>query len=750
MISNVVLVGNIQDYQSNFNLINSQIKNESMRVMGILLEQSYFESIDDIPVYNSFSQIKNLNFDYFILLTDNKDYKKQISEKFDFKQKIIPIRVFSIPYFNFDKYKQLLENPPSIISRHCWGGLLYHRLGLQFKSPFINLFLKDIDFNKLVKNFSHYMNQELKYIEDGYDPILKSNYPIVKLDDITIYFNHYSTFEEAKNKWEERKKRINYDNLFFETSTEDIEVALEFDSIEVENKLCFCMDEINSNEMINCRQIFSNFQPGKLGMFVNGTVTGDIPLFNLIDLLLSHDLKPRMKIPKMNSELAYKHYKNTKVYDLEHYRFSGKDDTVNWELDDKIVAYDYVEKFNVKHPKILYKLNDIKELRNLAKEENLPKNFVLKISNQASCIGVMILRYLENEKYFDELTSKAYTLDEIILKQSDINKNITHKIRETYYFIEELVDNFVENIFIPIDYKVFCFNGVPKFILQVNRNKNHYTISLFDGNFIPLKEGRDWFADEKVAEVGIPIIPPSAYEMLEQSIQIAKEVKDKMIRIDWFDNGKEPIFGEFTFITGATFTGMFAFSEEILTNLDTSLEREFFKDFNQKGYEVNSLELHETFGIELDFKTPEYFTLLKKCVLGNMDALENMVNYFEKLAYDETDVKKMKLYQHLEIIWLEILLIYEKLRSEKLCKQIHAKWGFISNKTPYYKQRIIESKDALYNMSKDNDWYKLRWAHFILIFGGNESEIKKSREYVELFSLKKSPYALQIKKMYNL
>ena len=110
----------------------------------------------------------------------------------------------------------------------------------------------------------------------------------------------------------------------------------------------------------------------------------------------------------------------------------------------------------------------------------------------------------------------------------------------------------------------------------------------------------------------------------------------------------------------------------------------------------------------------------------------------------------MKLYQHLEIIWLEILLIYDKLRSEKLCKQIHAKWGFISNKTPYYKQRIIESKDALYYMSKDNDWYKLRWAHFILIFGGNESEIKKSREYVELFSLKKSPYALQIKKMYNL
>lgn len=34
------------------------------------------------------------------------------------------------------------------------------------------------------------------------------------LADIEIRFNHYKTFEEAVEKWEERKRRINWDNLY--------------------------------------------------------------------------------------------------------------------------------------------------------------------------------------------------------------------------------------------------------------------------------------------------------------------------------------------------------------------------------------------------------------------------------------------------------------------------------------------------------------------------------------------------------
>lgn len=45
-------------------------------------------------------------------------------------------------------------------------------------------------------------------------------YPVGQLKSdifspITIKFVHYKTFEQAKQKWEERKSRINYSNLFF-------------------------------------------------------------------------------------------------------------------------------------------------------------------------------------------------------------------------------------------------------------------------------------------------------------------------------------------------------------------------------------------------------------------------------------------------------------------------------------------------------------------------------------------------------
>lgn len=42
----------------------------------------------------------------------------------------------------------------------------------------------------------------------------KYGYPVGKLEDIHVYFTHYETFEQAKQKWIERLKRLNMDNLY--------------------------------------------------------------------------------------------------------------------------------------------------------------------------------------------------------------------------------------------------------------------------------------------------------------------------------------------------------------------------------------------------------------------------------------------------------------------------------------------------------------------------------------------------------
>lgn len=104
--------------------------------------------------------------------------------------------------------KRLKNNNFSIICSNCIGGIIYHRLDKKFLSPTINLWMHQFDFLKFVLNLKEYISKDLKFIESEY------NYPVAMLGDITIYFNHSKTEEEAKLNWDTRKIRINYDNIF--------------------------------------------------------------------------------------------------------------------------------------------------------------------------------------------------------------------------------------------------------------------------------------------------------------------------------------------------------------------------------------------------------------------------------------------------------------------------------------------------------------------------------------------------------
>lgn len=291
-----VLIGNIKEYQSKFNLIHNEVKNGNISVLGIYFtDNPKFDMVDNFIVIDSLELIIDFQFDYFILLNDDKIWYKKLKQ-LNFKQKVIPIRVFDIPYFDFKKYEKLLENPPSIICRHCWGGRLYQYIGMEFLSPFINLYLTSADFNKLSKNFTYYIQQELVFDHEQYERNLKRNFPVAKLDDISIYFNHYLNFEEAKTKWDERKKRINYNNLFFETATQSKEIALEFDKLPLEHKVCFFTENIDGKTIVD----FSGFinKPQALALTAIGTVKGSIPYFDVLELLLNNNIKPRVKFFK--------------------------------------------------------------------------------------------------------------------------------------------------------------------------------------------------------------------------------------------------------------------------------------------------------------------------------------------------------------------------------------------------------------------------------------------------------------------
>lgn len=135
------------------------------------------------------------------------------------------------------KKRKLKNTTPTIISSNCNGEYLYYDMKLRFLSPTINLSFDMNDYVKMLENLRWYMEQPIVPFEDD-----QFDYPTGMLGDIEIRFNHYKTFDEAVAKWEERKRRINWDNLFILGIDGDnctYDSLKRFDALPYKNKVIF-------------------------------------------------------------------------------------------------------------------------------------------------------------------------------------------------------------------------------------------------------------------------------------------------------------------------------------------------------------------------------------------------------------------------------------------------------------------------------------------------------------------------------
>lgn len=132
---------------------------------------------------------------------------------------------------------RLQNRTPTIIASNCIGTFMYYDMKLRFNSPTINLSFDMNDYVKLLERLPYYMEQTPMPTADE-----RFSFPCGMLDDIEIRFNHYATFEEAVAKWEERKRRIDMQNLFVIGIDGDgctYESMERFDALPYENKVIF-------------------------------------------------------------------------------------------------------------------------------------------------------------------------------------------------------------------------------------------------------------------------------------------------------------------------------------------------------------------------------------------------------------------------------------------------------------------------------------------------------------------------------
>jgi uncharacterized protein (DUF1919 family) len=93
---------------------------------------------------------------------------------------------------------------------------VYKELGLRYCSPTIWCWFYTDDFLLFANNLKDFIKNG-KFSENK--KLSKENgYPVANLQckagEIVVYFNHYPTCAEAIKKWQERSKRVNWDNIY--------------------------------------------------------------------------------------------------------------------------------------------------------------------------------------------------------------------------------------------------------------------------------------------------------------------------------------------------------------------------------------------------------------------------------------------------------------------------------------------------------------------------------------------------------
>lgn len=129
---------------------------------------------------------------------------------------------------SFYKRFKLKNRDFSILSNNCWGGAIYDTFGLQYRTPTIGLWIPAHDYVEFLSHLDFYLKQDLQQIDytecHASDMLIErkrsgkykmdlKDMVIGRLYDVDIIFLHYHSFQDAKEKWNRRKARINYENL---------------------------------------------------------------------------------------------------------------------------------------------------------------------------------------------------------------------------------------------------------------------------------------------------------------------------------------------------------------------------------------------------------------------------------------------------------------------------------------------------------------------------------------------------------
>lgn len=137
----------------------------------------------------------------------------------------------------------------TLVSNNCSGGAILHELGMEFRTPTINLQILPEEYPRFCRMFKDYMRTPLTEYKDITEKHRKHltkmfgcvpKMPFGLLGDVIVCFQHYDSFEQAKLKWDYRRERVDFENIgyiFHARGKEYKKEAEEFLSLNLKNSL---------------------------------------------------------------------------------------------------------------------------------------------------------------------------------------------------------------------------------------------------------------------------------------------------------------------------------------------------------------------------------------------------------------------------------------------------------------------------------------------------------------------------------
>ena len=109
--------------------------------------------------------------------------------------------------------KALQTSDFSIISQNCIGGCIYHDLGMQFKTPTVDLLIRGEEFVRLVENLEACLSVDavpmgMERLPDG------TAYPVIGVNGLQAHAIHSESADAAVDAWNRRRRRVDYGNIF--------------------------------------------------------------------------------------------------------------------------------------------------------------------------------------------------------------------------------------------------------------------------------------------------------------------------------------------------------------------------------------------------------------------------------------------------------------------------------------------------------------------------------------------------------